>query len=260
MRVITTLLPALLLLGCTAAEEATVAAIPSVDAQVVRVLPHDPDAFTQGLFFLDGELFESTGKEGESAIRRLSLETGAAQASAELPPEHFGEGSTGWGDQIFSLTWHGGIGFRWRRSDLGQIGTFRYQGEGWGLTHDGTDLILSDGTATLRFLDPQTLAERRRVRVTAGTSEVTDLNELEYVDGEILANIWRQSLIARIDPATGRVIGWISCGAIVASIGATDPDSVLNGIAWDAKSRKLYITGKNWPKLFEIAMPPKLAS
>jgi glutaminyl-peptide cyclotransferase len=187
----------------------------------------------------------------------VALETGEVRRSAALPPEHFGEGSTGWGDEIVSLTWHGGTGFRWRRSDLGPLGSFRYKGEGWGLTHDGASLIMSDGTAELRFLDPKSFAERRRIRVTAAGSEVTDLNELEYVDGEILANIWRQSLIARIDPATGRVIGWISCGAIVASIGATDPDSVLNGIAWDAKARKLYVTGKRWPRMFEIALPPK---
>jgi glutamine cyclotransferase len=231
--------------------------ITSTEAQVVRVLPHDSAAFTQGLFFRDGKLFESTGREGESTIREVALETGQVVRSASLPPEQFGEGSTDWGDQIVSLTWQDGIGYRWRRSDFAPLGTFSYKGEGWGLTNDGKSLIMSDGTAELRFLDPATFAEQRRIRVTADGTDVKELNELEYVDGEILANVWRQSLIARIDPETGKVKGWIGLGAIVGAMKLADPDAVLNGIAYDQQSKKLYVTGKLWPSLYEIKLPPK---
>jgi glutaminyl-peptide cyclotransferase len=228
---------------------------PTVQARVVRSYPHDPTAFTQGLFIRHGALFESTGQVGRSTIRKVDLQTGKVLRQARLPSPYFGEGSTDWKHEIVSITWHGGRAFRWRLSDFEQTGTARYSGEGWGLTQDGDSLIMSDGTPYLRFLDPETFVERRRVRVMDDTQPIADLNELEYVRGEILANVWHQDRIARIDPSTGRVKGWIDCSDIVARVGSADPEAVLNGIAYDAPRDRLYITGKNWPALFEIALP-----
>lgn len=231
------------------------AAAPVVLAEVRATLPHDPGAFTQGLFFHDGRLFESTGQHGESVIREVDLQTGKVKREARLPARYFGEGSTVWGDTIVSLTWRHGKGFRWDRETFRLLGEFNYPGEGWGLTQDGESLILSDGTAQLRFLDPESMAERRRVTVTWQGRPVRQLNELEYVRGEVLANIWHTNLIARIDPRSGVIRGFLDLSAIVAQLRLTDPESVLNGIAWDAKTERLYVTGKRWPKLFEIAPP-----
>lgn len=230
--------------------------VPPIEAaQVIATYPHDSGAFTQGLFFSDGRLFESTGQHGESAIREVELATGKIRREARLPAQYFGEGSTGWGKTIVSLTWKHGKGFRWDRDSFRKLGEFTYPGEGWGLTQDGTSLILSDGSSELRFLDPKTFAERRRIRVTWRGRPVTQLNELEYVRGEILANIWHNDLIARIDPASGVIKGAIDLNAVAAMVATEDGEAVLNGIAYDAKAGKLYITGKRWPKLFEIALP-----
>ncbi|WP_235512632.1 glutaminyl-peptide cyclotransferase [Sphingomonas sp. Leaf17] len=229
----------------------------SIPARVIATLPHDPDAFTEGLLIKDGLLYESTGNLGRSVIRVSTLATGHVLREAALAPALFGEGIVDWRDEIVSVTWKTGLGFRWDRATLGYRGSFRYPGEGWGLTHDATSLILSDGTPILRILDPVTFAERRRVTVTANGVPVRDLNELEWVDGEILANVWRTTRIARIEPASGRVKGWIDLSAIAATMPKDDPDSVANGIAWDAKTRRLYVTGKNWPSLFQIAWPPR---
>ena len=227
-------------------------AVPVATAEVVRTYPHDPQAFTEGLFYLDGVLYESTGLRGHSFIRKVDLETGKVLASVTIPPPLFGEGIVPWKDQLFSVTWHGGQGYRWRLADFTQLGGFHYDGEGWALTTDGRSIILSDGTPVLRFLDPVSLKVVRRLTVTADGQPVQMLNELEYVRGEILANIWMQNRIARIDPATGRVKGWIDVSALAARIGATDPDSVPNGIAYDKAHDRLFVTGKNWPLLFEI--------
>ena len=236
--------------------QAVDAAIPPVEpARLIAAYPHDSGAFTQGLFFSDGRLFESTGQHGESAVREVDLATGTVKREARLPAEYFGEGSTSWGDTIVSLTWKHGKGFRWDRDTFRKLGEFRYAGEGWGLTQDGTNLILSDGTSELRFLDPQTFAERRRVTVTWRGRPVNQLNELEYARGEVLANIWHSQLILRIDPATGIIKGAIDLSEIVASVPAPDAEAVLNGIAYDDKAGKLYVTGKRWPRLFEIALP-----
>lgn len=229
----------------------------TVAARALAHYPHDPNAFTQGLFVRDGRLYESTGYEGRSTIREVELATGRVLRQTALPPGQFGEGSTDWGPDIYSITWQGGIGHRWRLSDFRRLGGFRYDGEGWGLTQDGRNLILSDGTATLRFLDPRTLKVVRRVNVTDDGSPRDQLNELEYVDGEILANIWHDERIARIDPHTGRIKGWIDLSAIVAATPRRDPEAVLNGIAWDRKVRKLYVTGKLWPAIYQIAWPAK---
>ncbi len=228
---------------------------PSVHSyEVVRSYPHDPDAFTQGLFFRDGFLYESTGLVGQSTIRKVRLADGKVLQLAQVPPGQFGEGSTAWGNEIISLTWRGGVGYRWDSSALKLKGSFRYPGEGWGLTNDGRSLILSDGTPSLRFLDPSTFKEQRRIRVTAGGKPVPQLNELEWVKGEIFANVWQTNLIARIDPETGVVKGWIDLSGLDKTIGSNDPDNVLNGIAYDPRRDRLFVTGKRWPKLFEIKL------
>lgn len=233
------------------------AAVPVEAARVLATYPHDSGAFTQGLFFADGVLFESTGQHGKSAVREVDLLTGKVRREVRLPREYFGEGSTGWGDTIISLTWKHGTAFRWDRRTLRQIGTFSYSGEGWGLTQDGKSLILSDGTPELRFLDPTSFAEQRRITVTYQGRPIRRLNELEYVRGEILANIWHQDLIVRIDPATGVITGVIDLRDLVAAVPVADSEAVLNGIAYDDKTGKLYVTGKNWPSLYEIALPAR---
>ena len=231
-------------------------AVPPIEAaRVIATYPHDAGAFTQGLFFSDGRLFESTGQHGESAVREVDLTTGKVTREARLPPEYFGEGSTAWGKTIVSLTWKHGKGFRWDRDSFRKLGEFTYTGEGWGLTQDGESLILSDGSSELRFLDPKSFAEHRRVRVTWRGKPVGQINELEYVHGEVLANIWHSDLIVRIDPASGVIKGVIDLRAVIASVAMRDSEAVLNGIAYDAKAGKLYVTGKRWPKLFEIALP-----
>ena len=229
------------------------------DARIVHTYPHDRTAFTEGLFYLDGQLFESTGLSGRSSIRRVRLEDGQVLQSVSLPPGPFGEGIVNWGDQIISLTWQGGTGYRWDRRTLRQIGQWHYPGEGWALTRNATEIVMSDGTPQLRFLDPPTLAERRRLDVTLRGAPLQRLNELEWVDGAILANVWMTGFIVRIDPASGRVTGVIDLRALAQENGRSDEDAVLNGIAWDAAHRRLFVTGKNWPHLYEIALVPRPA-
>jgi glutamine cyclotransferase len=226
-------------------------------ARIVHAYPHNRNAFTEGLFYLDGRLYESTGLNGSSQIREERLEDGRVLRSVEVDRLYFGEGIVNWGPEIISLTWQGGVGFRWRRSDFAQTGGFHYPGEGWALTQNGADIIMSDGTAQLRFLDPVTMAERRRITVTDEGRPVERLNELEWVKGEILANVWMTSRIARIDPRSGRVTGWIDLTPLVAENAPPGEDSVLNGIAYDRKRDRLFVTGKNWPKLFEIRLVRK---
>lgn len=222
---------------------------------LVKTYPHDPAAYTQGLLYHDGQLYESTGQVGESSIRIVRLKDGKVLKQADIPPPYFGEGLALWGDRLISLTWRHQRGFTWDRVTLRKLGEWRYAGEGWGLAGDGTRLIMSDGTATLRFLDPQTLEETGRLAVTWQGKPVALLNEIEVVDGEILANVWMTSRIARIDAETGNVIDWIDLSALVKRAGQRDDyDNVLNGIAWDAKGKRLFVTGKRWPKLFEIRL------
>jgi glutamine cyclotransferase len=255
------MVPAAVLLGLTSCAQAAPPAgapaePPVYGYKVVATYPHDPGAFTQGLFVADGQLYESTGQVGASTLRKVRLEDGRVLQSAEIPPGLFGEGSVDFGPEIVSVTWQGGRGFRWDRATLKRNGEFRYPGEGWGLTQDGQNIIMSDGTAELRFLDPATMAERKRVRVTVNGMPVDKLNELEWVNGEILANVWMTSRIARIDPATGRVTGWIDLSRLAAETAGADPDSVLNGIAYDKAAGRLFVTGKYWPKLYEIELMP----
>jgi glutamine cyclotransferase len=224
--------------------------------QVVRTLPHDPRAFTQGLFWMDGYLWESTGLNGRSGIRKVDLETGRVVQQQSIPQEYFGEGLAAFGSNLYELTWTSGIAIVWDKATFTVEKQFRYQGEGWGLTTDGKRLIMSDGTEHLRFLDPSTFQEIRRVAVTDDGRPVTELNELEYIRGEVFANVWMTNRIARINPETGRVNSWIDLTGILPAADAHDVD-VLNGIAYDADADRLYVTGKLWPRLFEIKVVPR---
>jgi glutamine cyclotransferase len=229
------------------------AAPPIWDYQVVRSFPHDRGAYTQGLFFEDGALYESTGQHGRSSVRRVTLETGKVVQRRDIDARHFGEGAVAWNGRLLQLTWQSQVGFIYDLKTFKPLGTFTYPGEGWGLTHDGKRLIMSDGTAELRFLDPDTLKETGRVRVTANGRDVVNLNELEWVEGEIWANVWGSDFIARIDPATGELTGWIDLSNLLGE-DRTPNAEVLNGIAYDPATKTLYVTGKLWPKLYEITL------
>src|SRR5580704_4347035 len=221
--------------------------------QIVHVYPHDPTAFTQGLIYVDGHLYESTGLNGRSSLRMEDLSTGRVLQKYNLPAEYFGEGLTDWGSTLIQLTWQAHKGFVYDRFSFALLRTFSYAGEGWGLTHDDKQLIMSDGTSYLRFLDPKSFRETRRIHVTTENGqEIPDLNELEYVRGEIYANIWHSDRIARISPKTGKLLGWIDLTGLRDSSTTANPDAVLNGIAYDAKENRLFVTGKLWPKLYEI--------
>jgi glutamine cyclotransferase len=221
--------------------------------RVVHVYPHDPDAFTQGLEFADGLLYEGTGLNGQSSIRKVRLENGEVLQIKNLDPHYFGEGITLWGRTLVQLTWQSGVAFVYDRESFEPVRRFTYQGEGWGLTHDATHLIMSDGSEYLRFLDPGTFRETRRLLVRDGSTPVPRLNELEYVRGEILANVWQTDRIARISPATGRVAAWVDLRGLLDRRDALGTN-VLNGIAYDSARNRLFVTGKLWPKLFEITI------
>ncbi|MEN3276657.1 MAG: glutaminyl-peptide cyclotransferase [Massilia sp.] len=235
---------------------AAVAAIPLYGFIVKNTYPHDPQAFTQGLFFRDGHLYETTGITGRSMLRKLDLKTGKVLQKADLPQDVFGEGSTAFGDSIIGLTWRSKTGYVFDAKSFAVKARFPYEGEGWGLASDARHLYMSDGSAQIRVLDPKTLKEVRRVQVTAEGKPIDSLNELEIVDGELYANVWGTDVIARIDPQSGKVTGWIDLTNLLphAQRGTSSVDAVLNGIAYDAKNRKLYVTGKFWPKLFEIEL------
>ncbi|WP_267388334.1 glutaminyl-peptide cyclotransferase [Sphingomonas sp. GC_Shp_3] len=245
----------LALLAALVAAPALADPLPLDAAKVIATYPHDRGAYTEGLFYRDGSLFESTGMEGRSSIRQVDIKTGTVRRKISTPASEFGEGIVDDGDQIISLTWKNGHGYRWSLGGFKRLGTFNYTGEGWALTKDAHHLIMSDGTPVLRFLDPRSLRVVKRLKVTADGNPVANLNELEYVDGEILANVWMTDIIARIDPVSGHVIGWIDVSALTKQADAGGGDAVANGIAWDAKGRRLFVTGKNWPVLFEIAPP-----
>lgn len=229
--------------------------VPVYAADVVARFPHDSGAFTEGLLFCGGALYESTGKEGASDIRRVTLDDGKVVSRARLSPDLFGEGIACWQKSLASVTWKTGIGFRWALPALTQTGKpFRYTGEGWGMTSDGTSILLSDGTPVLRRMDPVRFAERGRIAVTLNGRPLKNLNELEYVGGKILANVWMSGFIARIDPASGKVEALIDLRPLIAEINNPDPDAVANGIAYDAAHDRLFVTGKYWPTLFEIKL------
>lgn len=248
------MLPALLLTAQAAPPAPAPPGVPVAGVTVVARYPHDRTAFTQGLSWCDGALYESTGHIGQSDIRRVDLKSGRVAARAAIPAKLFGEGSACWKDALYSVTWTTGEGFSWDRASLRRTGRFTYAGQGWGLAGDGRQLILSDGTDRLRFIDPDGFAERHAVRVTMNGRPLDQLNELEFVEGEILANVWMTGFIARIDPASGKVTGLIDLRPLVAEVALADQGSVANGIAYDAQGKRLFVTGKNWPTLFEIQL------
>jgi glutamine cyclotransferase len=246
-------------LGCTAEEEATPAlGAPLYTYEVVNTYPHDRQAFTQGLVYEDGYLYEGTGLRGHSSLRKVELETGEVVRKLDLSADLFGEGVTIFEDRIVQLTWQSNVGFvyGYDRGSFELLGEFGYPTEGWGITHDGKRLIMSDGGPNLRFLDPETFEEIGRVEVLDGDSQVVRLNELEYVDGEVFANVWQTDRIARIEPETGRVTGWIDLSGLLDEEDREIPVDVLNGIAYDSEEDRLFVTGKLWPKLFEIEIVP----
>ena len=226
-------------------------AAPVYGYDVVNVYPHDRDAFTQGLLFRDGVLYESTGLNGRSSLRKVQLESGKVLQQISVDGRYFAEGLVDWGTRLVQLTWNTNVGFVYDAASFKRLQTFSYTGEGWGLAQDGKQLIMSDGTSTLRFLDPQTFAVTRRVEVTDGGVPVRDLNELEFIDGQVYANVWLTDRIAMIAPDTGRVTAWINLAGLMSKNGVSS-DAVLNGIAYDAQRKRLFVTGKLWPSLFEI--------
>jgi glutamine cyclotransferase len=239
--------------------------LPELDAQrqtrvdtfrVVKTYPHDPSAYTQGLIYRDGFLFESTGLKGQSTLRKVKLETGEIVQQHRVASAYFAEGLAEWGGQLVQLTWQSNVAFVYDLVSFAPRRTFTYAGEGWGLTRDREGFILSDGTDQLRFLHPDTFREVRRVKVTDGGVAVRDVNELEYVRGEVFANVWHTDRIARVSPESGRVVGWIDLRGLMSTAYRLDPEAVLNGIAHDAANNRLFVTGKLWPRLFEIEVVP----
>lgn len=232
-------------------------ATPVYGYEVVNTWPHDTDAYTQGLVYDSGTLLESTGQYGESSLRRVELRTGKVIKRVDVPRQFFGEGMTLLGGKIYQVTWTTRKGFVYDPQSFAKLGEFAYDGEGWGLTHDGRHLILSDGTDQLRFLDPETFRTVRTVGVTDAGRPLRELNELEYVRGEVFANVWHTDRIARIDPQSGRVVGWIELKGLIGDAERPDAEAVLNGIAYDEAGDRLFVTGKLWPKLFEVRIRPK---
>jgi glutaminyl-peptide cyclotransferase len=233
------------------------AATPEFGVRVVHVYPHDRTAFTQGLEFHDGLLYEGTGLEGRSDVRVERLETGVVLRRIAIAPQYFGEGITVLAGQLFELTWQAHQGFVYSESTLQVQREFRYSGEGWGLANDGNQIYMSDGTAQIRIWNAVTLHEERRITVHDRAKQIDMINELECVRGEILANVWQTDRIARISPQDGRVLGWIDAAGLLKPEERAQNANVLNGIAYDAKADRLFVTGKLWPKLFEIKLIPK---
>ena len=230
---------------------------PEYTFKIVRVFPHDPTAFTQGLAYRDGFLYEGTGLNGRSSLRKVRLETGEIVQQVNLTPEFFGEGITILKDQILQLTWTSQTGFVYDISNFRLLRKFSYSGEGWGLASDGHDVFMSDGSAEIRVLDAGTFTEKRRIKVRDGATAIDQLNELEFVDGELFANVWQTDRIARISPRTGKVVGWIDLKGLLSPMYRLDENAVLNGIAYDAAGKRLFVTGKLWPSIFQIQLVRK---
>jgi glutamine cyclotransferase len=224
---------------------------------IVRVFPDDTSAFTQGLAYRDGFLYEGTGLNGRSSLRKVRLETGEIVQHADLGAEFFGEGITLVKDKVIQLTWKSETGFVYDLNDFRLLRQFSYSGEGWGLATDGREVFMSDGTSEIRVLDAQTLQEKRRFRVHDGFTAVDRLNELEFVEGQIFANVWGSDRVARISPKTGEVLGWIDLTGLLSPIYRLGSDAVLNGIAYDPVRKRLFVTGKLWPRVFEVRLSPK---
>ncbi len=230
---------------------------PECTFQIVQVFPHDSTAFTQGLAYRDGFLYEGTGLNGRSSLRKVRLETGEVVQRIDLPPEYFGEGITLVDNEIVQLTWQSHIGFVYDLSDFHLLRRFSYSGEGWGLATNGSEIFMSDGTPEIRVLDPGTLTEKRRFTVRDGATPIENLNELEFVEGELFANVWGSDRIARISPKNGEVVGWIELKCLLSPVYRLQMGAVLNGIAYDAPHKRLFVTGKLWPSIFEIRIVPK---
>ena len=228
--------------------------------QIVHTYPHDRTAFTQGLEYRDGFLYEGTGLNGRSTLRKVELRTGKVVQQVAIPYEHFGEGITLLAGEILQLTWQSQVGFVYGATDFKMRRQFRYTGEGWGLANNGREVFMSDGSATIRVLNPRTFAVTRRIQVKDGAMAVSQLNELEMVGTEIYANVWQSDKVARISPVTGKVLGWIDLNGLLSPIFRTGEIDVLNGIAYDAAGKRLFVTGKLWPSVFEIKVVPKKAA
>ena len=231
-------------------------AAPVESYKVVAKYPHSTESYTEGFFYLDGLFYEGTGLQGRSALLVIQPKTGNVVQQHDLPPQYFGEGIVDWGPNIYEWTWQSHICFVYDRFTLRPIKQFSYTGEGWGMTRTATELITSDGTATLRFRDPNTFKETRHIVVKDGAKTIDQLNELEYVKGEIYANVWHSDRIARISPRDGHVIAWIDLTGILPDDQRVNSESVLNGIAYDAQHDRLFVTGKQWPAIFEIKVLP----
>ena len=226
--------------------------VPKYGYEIVNIWPHDSNAFTQGLILLDGKLLESTGQEGFSSLRRVELESGKVLKKVDVPVPFFAEGITVLNGKVYQLTWQHGVGFIYDAQTFDLLGEFNFQGEGWGLTTDGQSLILSDGSDRLRFIDPTSFRVTKTIAVKDGSLPVRELNELEYVQGEVYANVWHDNRIATIDPQSGRVTAWIDLSGLMPKGELPNPEAVLNGIAYDQANDKLIVTGKLWPRVFEI--------
>lgn len=232
-------------------------ATPLYTYTVVHAFPHDTSAFTQGLAYHDGFLYEGTGRSGQSSLRKVRLETGEVLRRVNLAPEFFGEGIAILNDKVFQLTWTSGVAFEYNLSDFHRLRKFSFSGEGWGLASNGRELFLSDGSSEIRVLDPETFHMTQRIKVHDGSVVVDQLNELEFVDGQLFANVWHTNRIARISPQTGEVLGWIDLTGLLSSVYRLDSEAVLNGIAYDPSGKRLFVTGKLWPSVFEIRLAVK---
>lgn len=231
--------------------------VPRYSFEVVNQYPHDKQAFTQGLLFTNDTIYESTGQYGQSTVRQVDLKTGEVKQSIALASRYFGEGLVNWKDRLINITWRAKTALVFAQDDFKEVGRFSYDGEGWGITQNGQHLIMSDGTADIRFFDPETFTEQRRITVTYKQQPIRNLNELEWINGEIYANVWQTDWILRIDPKSGDVVGVIDMtGLLPPGTSVRNADDVLNGIAYDAKHERLFVTGKNWPYLFEIKLVP----
>jgi glutamine cyclotransferase len=252
-----------LLMGCCSflmgqpSHQVSAYAPPEYTFAIVRVFPHDTSAYTQGLAYRDGFLYEGTGRNGQSSLRKVRLETGEVIQRVDLGAEFFGEGITIVKDRVFQLTWKSGVGFVYDLKSFHLLRQSAYSGEGWGLATDGRELFLSDGTSEIRVLDAETFHEKHRLRVHDGATPVDQLNELEFVEGQIFANVWHSNRIARISLRTGDVVGWIDLTGLLSPIYRLEPEAVLNGIAYDPIRKRLFVTGKLWPSIFEIKLSPK---